>query len=184
VSEMTTTRVPTLWDLVDRLWDDAAGRPPVMWAEGRAVPTIRVEEHVEDDHLVVRAELPGIDPDRDVDVSLADDRLTITAQRLERTSSSERGRRRSEFRYGTFMRSLVVPPGTDATQVRADYADGILTITAPLPAAPREPLRIAVGRPSPTTVTAPATAVEPSSPSTAADTDPAPEEAAPAAGAA
>lgn len=145
----TATRAPTLWDLVDRMWDDASGRLPLVWAEGRSVPTIRVEEHVEDDHLVVRAELPGIDPERDVDVTLADDRLTITAQRQERSESTERGRQRSEFRYGTFTRTLVVPPGTDPAQVTAAYADGILTISAPLPPASRRPQRIGVSRSAP-----------------------------------
>jgi HSP20 family protein len=63
---------------------------------------LRVEEFLEDDKLVVRAELPGIDPDRDVDIDIRDHSLRIRAERRQEQRKEERGGFRSEFHYGTF----------------------------------------------------------------------------------
>src|SRR5579884_2712362 len=61
---------------------------------------IRVEEFTEDGKLVVRAELPGVDPDEDVDVSVHDGMLDIRAERREEEKDAKKGH--SEFRYGRF----------------------------------------------------------------------------------
>lgn len=90
---------------------------------------IRVEEAMEDGTYVVRAELPGIDPERDVEITLEDDVLTVHAEREERTEEKHR----SEFRYGTFTRSLRLPAGARAEDVTAGYADGVLTVRVPMP---------------------------------------------------
>jgi HSP20 family protein len=85
---------------------------------------IRIEDYTEDGHYVVRAEIAGIDPDKDLEVSAGVGYLSIRASR----SSHVEGKHRSEFRYGSFSRTLALPPGADADDVTADYADGILTI--------------------------------------------------------
>ena len=85
---------------------------------------IRVEEYVEDDHYIIRAELAGIDPQKDVEVTAGSGYLTIRAQRSGKTE----GKHRSEFRYGSFSRTIELPPGADTDDVTAAYADGILTI--------------------------------------------------------
>ena len=95
---------------------------------------IRVEEVIEGNALVVRAELPGIDPERDVDVSIADDALHIRAHREEKSELKESGTYRSEFRYGSFSRRLPLPEGTTAEEVSATYRDGVLEVRMPLPA--------------------------------------------------
>lgn len=115
-----------------------------MWMNWRAVTpvqAIRVEHYIEDDEYVVRAELPGIDPDNDVDISVERGVLTIRAERKE--EKSEKGR--TEFRYGTFARSLRLPEGANEDKVSADYKDGILTVKIPFEK-PREPKKIAVSR--------------------------------------
>jgi HSP20 family protein len=71
---------------------------------------LRVEEVHEDDTLVIRAELPGIDPDKDVEVSVTDGILHISARREERTEHKDKTRR-SEFRYGEFSRDITLPAG-------------------------------------------------------------------------
>ncbi len=101
--------------------------------EDRFAELIKVEQKVEDGKLEIRAEMPGIDPDKDVDVSIVDDVLTIRAERREEEKSEREGAVFSEFRYGLFMRSLTVPKGTSVKDVKASYKDGILTIVVPTP---------------------------------------------------
>ena len=61
--------------------------------------------------MVVRAELPGVDPEKDIDVTVEDGVLTISAERRESTEKKEDTSYRSEFRYGSFVRRLPVPRG-------------------------------------------------------------------------
>jgi HSP20 family protein len=100
---------------------------------GRFDDFIRIEETVSDGTLVVKAELPGIDPDHDVDISVAQGILTIHAERREDTVSETPGRTRSEFRYGSFSRSLAVPTSVKTSDIKATYHDGILTVAVPMP---------------------------------------------------
>ncbi len=91
---------------------------------------IRVEEHLGDDRYTVRAELPGMDPAKDIDISVREGQLTIKAERAE---TQEEGTR-SEFRYGSFYRSMVLPAGADEDSIDATYTDGILTVSIPVTA--------------------------------------------------
>jgi HSP20 family protein len=125
---------PPRWPLAD-LW---SGWPfsELAWpfrGDGPAGAPIKVEELLDGDQVVVRAELPGVDPEKDIDVTLADDVLTIAAQRHESSSQkSERGYR-SEFRYGSFERSVRLPKGTPSEVVSATYRDGVLEVRMPRP---------------------------------------------------
>jgi HSP20 family protein len=85
---------------------------------------IKVEDYTEDGHYVVRAEIAGIDPEKELEISAGAGYLSIHAER----SSQVEGKHRSEFRYGSFSRTLELPPGADTDDVTADYANGILTI--------------------------------------------------------
>ena len=101
---------------------------------GRFEEFIRIEETITDGSLVVKAELPGIDPDHDVDISVADGILTIHAERRAENVSDTEGRTRSEFRYGSFSRSVTVPKSVKTSDIKATYHDGILMVTVPMPA--------------------------------------------------
>lgn len=93
---------------------------------------VKVEEIVEDDVHVVRAELPGIDPEKDVGIDVFDGMLHIAAEREER-SEEERGKGyRTEFRYGRFERTIRLPEGTSAEDITATYKDGILEVRVPV----------------------------------------------------
>jgi HSP20 family protein len=98
-----------------------------------------VEEFVDDGTLVVRAELPDIDPDKDVELSVANGVLHIRAQREVKTETKDKGGYRSEFRYGSFVRNLPLPEGVTDDDITASYKDGILEIRAPLPTGQAEP---------------------------------------------
>jgi HSP20 family protein len=107
---------------------------------------IRVEELDEGDVHVVRAELPGVDPEKDVDISIHDGLLHIRGERTERSSEKDKGSFRSEFRYGRFERMLPLPAGATTDDVAATYTDGVLEVRIPLPTAARETAKITVRR--------------------------------------
>ena len=96
---------------------------------------IRLEDGMNDGRYEIRAELPGIDPAKDVDVTARDGVLTIRAQRSENRESNGR----SEFSYGSFVRSVTLPPGSNERDLNVTYRDGILTVSVGLQqAAPAE----------------------------------------------
>ena len=86
---------------------------------------LRLEEEMQEGHYVVRAEIPGIDPEKDVDITVHDGRLTIKAERTEKAES----RGRSEFSYGSFVRSVALPAGANEDDITATYGKGILTVS-------------------------------------------------------
>jgi HSP20 family molecular chaperone IbpA len=97
---------------------------------------MRLEDEMEDGHYVVRAEIPGIDPAKDVDITVRDGQLTIKAERSEKTQAEGR----SEFRYGSFARYVTLPAGANEDDIKATYDKGILTVSVAVPeqAAPAE----------------------------------------------
>ncbi|HEU5158411.1 MAG TPA: Hsp20/alpha crystallin family protein [Streptosporangiaceae bacterium] len=121
-------------DLLDWLESPFAALRPA------ADQTIRVEDYVTDNAYIVRAELPGIDPEKDVEITVTGNLLRIHAERHVEQQEAHR----SEFRYGSFTRSLTLPEGVEAADVKADYNHGILEITVPLPETKREVHRIQV----------------------------------------
>jgi len=108
---------------------------------------LRVEEYVEDSTLVVRAELPGIDPDKDVEISVEEGFLRISATKEEKSERKEKDSYRSELHYGSFVRTIRLPEGCREEDVSATYSDGVLEVRVPKgePAAPA-PVRIPVTR--------------------------------------
>ncbi|MGF1662888.1 MAG: Hsp20/alpha crystallin family protein [Kineosporiaceae bacterium] len=107
---------------------------------------IRVEESTEDGTRVVRAELPGVDPGKDVSVTIEDDTLVISARREERSESRDSEGYRSEFRYGSFTRHVRLPRGTTPEVVSATYRDGVLEVRLPVGPTGEAPRRIPVSR--------------------------------------
>ncbi|MDH2902348.1 MAG: Hsp20/alpha crystallin family protein [Actinomycetota bacterium] len=94
---------------------------------------MRVEEFHDGDTLVVRAELPGINPDKDVEVTTSGGFVKIRAHREEKTKHTETAGYRSEFRYGEFERDIALPDGIVSADVTATYKDGILEVRVPHP---------------------------------------------------
>ena len=93
---------------------------------------MHVEEFVDGEHLVVRADMPGIDPDRDVEVSVANGMLTLKGERRQESEVEDKQGYRSEFRYGMFSRTLPLPAGASETDVEATYHDGVLEVRVPV----------------------------------------------------
>lgn len=128
---------PDLQDLVQRFFEGDAAK---SW--------LRVEEFMDDDKtLVVRAELPGIDPDKDVDLEVIDDTLRITAERQAKSEHKDKDSYRSEFQYGSYTRTVPLPPGTSDADIKATYADGVLEVRVPVaPAVASAPTKVPITR--------------------------------------
>ena len=109
-------------------------------------PALRVEEYQEGATLVVKAEMPGIDPDKDVDISVTDGVLHIQAERREHTEHKEKGGYRTEFRYGSFARDIPLPSGSKDADVKASNHDGVLEVRVPVAERPETTAKIPVTR--------------------------------------
>jgi HSP20 family protein len=115
---------------LDRMFDDyLGGWNPVESLRSSSPP---LESYVDGDNLVVRVDLPGIDP-KDVEVSVTDNMLTVTGKREQTHEEKKRDYLHREVSYGAFTRSIALPKGIDAEQVKANYRNGVLELTMPTP---------------------------------------------------
>ncbi len=107
---------------------------------------IRVDEFRDGSTEVIRAELPGIDPAKDVELTVADGVLRIRAERRIEEKSEDKGYTRHEMRYGSLTRTLPLPEGVRENDISASYKDGILEVRVPLAEQPArsEPTKIAI----------------------------------------
>jgi HSP20 family protein len=133
-----TKPIEPMFDHFENMLDDwmkslAFRRPSMFGREWMAEELIRVDEYQENGNLVVRAELPGIDPDRDVELTVTEGMLHIRAERREEEQSEEKGYVRRELRYGSFSRTLGLPEGVTEADIDATYKDGMLEIRVPAP---------------------------------------------------
>lgn len=127
-----------VFDRFDRMFDEwmrsiPFRRPMLAAREWAGEDVIRVDELRDGDTLVIRAEMPGIDPEKDVDLTVSDGMLHIRAERREEEKVEEKGYIRREIRCGAFSRSLPLPEGATEADVSASYKDGILEIRIPSP---------------------------------------------------
>lgn len=116
-------RLLNLQDELDRLFDSPWNEQTRAWA-----PALDVRE--DKNSFIVRAELPGMKRD-DIDVSLHDGALVITGERQAEAKEEGVEIHRQERFYGKFQRALTLPAPVAADKVKANYKDGVLTITLP-----------------------------------------------------
>jgi HSP20 family protein len=128
----------------DQLFDEWARMMPFRhWTQSGDL--IRVEEYREDGMLVVRADLPGIDPDKDVELTVSDGMLRIEAERRTEEKQEGKGYLRQEVRYGSVSRSLPLPGGVTEADITATYKAGVLEVRIREPKR-EEPRKIAIGK--------------------------------------
>lgn len=89
---------------------------------------LKLEDEMKEGVYEVRAELPGVDPTDDIEVTVRDGQLTIKAERIQTGESNGH----SEFSYGSFVRTVALPAGADEDEIHATYDRGILTVSVPL----------------------------------------------------
>lgn len=116
---------------MDELFEDflgnGLGRLP---STDRLAPPLDVSE--DDKAITVTAELPGVE-EKDIDVSLSDDVLTIRAEKSAETERKDERVHMSERSYGSYSRSIRLPFGVDEAKVEAGFKNGVLTVTLPKP---------------------------------------------------
>lgn len=83
-----------------------------------------------DDAVHLKVEVPGMSAD-DLDVQVTKEAVMISGERKSESKSEKNGMKRSEFRYGSFSRTIPLPVPVDNNQVKGDYQDGILTLELP-----------------------------------------------------
>jgi HSP20 family protein len=117
----------TLQDRMNRLFRDSYG--PESREEALSTSTFAPPVDVyEDEHSVVlKLEVPGID-EKDIDVRIENNTLTVHGERKFEKEEKEENFRRVERQYGSFTRSFTLPNTVDAEQVQANYDKGVLKI--------------------------------------------------------
>ncbi|RPH47711.1 MAG: Hsp20/alpha crystallin family protein [Planctomycetota bacterium] len=99
------------------------------WALGGAwAPPVDIYE--QDGNLVLKAELPGIDP-KDVNVHVENNVLTLTGERRFETEVKREQYHRVERAYGRFSRSFTLPNVVDTANIKAEFRDGLLRVVMP-----------------------------------------------------
>lgn len=126
-----------------RIFDD---RPSAFFEGVLDRSFLRVEQYVEDGNLIVRAEMPDIDIDKNVDISVHDGLLHIRAERSESEEKTEKSLYHSEFRYGAFERTLPLPAEASVDDVKATYENGILEIRVPMGTPPKNAIKVPITR--------------------------------------
>jgi HSP20 family protein len=108
-------------DSVNRLFSDQTGTRP--WS-----PAVDIFET--DNELVLKADVPGVDQ-KDIDIQLENGTLTLKGERKFANEERGKGFHRLERSYGSFVRYFTVPETIDPEHVRADFNNGVLTVTLP-----------------------------------------------------
>jgi HSP20 family protein len=96
-----------------------------------------------EDHLVLRADLPGMSED-DIEIEIKDNVLTVSGERKAEQEQRDEGYYRVERAFGSFSRSLSLPEGVSADQVKASFDKGVLEVEIPKPEE-RKPQRVQIG---------------------------------------
>lgn len=121
-------------DAMERLFDDRIFRP--MWLgtgaqlqEGELV-TPALDLYATPEAVIAKVALPGVKPE-DVDVSIGDELVTITGKFHEEKEIEEHGYVEKELSQGKFSRSFSLPTAIKADAAKAEFKDGLLTLTIP-----------------------------------------------------
>jgi HSP20 family protein len=121
---------------IDQVFDRLLDGRSDWWSDMVTAPrlTPALDAYVEGDQFHVRAELPGVDPDA-IEVSVLGNQLIIKGERKAAKESKDEGYYLREIAYGNFERTVVLPEGANAAQIKARYENGVLHITMPVKAA-------------------------------------------------
>ncbi len=122
---------------MSRLFDSLSRSRSVMFPDADGFFTPRMDVTEDAKAITVSAELPGIH-ERDIDLSISGDVLTIRGEKKEEKEDKDRNYYYSERSYGSFIRSIPLPGQIEKDKISANFKKGVLTITMPKSAAAME----------------------------------------------
>lgn len=143
-SEMTRGSDPFLAfqremdDLVSHFFGNGHLAP---WSEGSFSPSVDVSET--DKEVCVTVELPGID-EKDIDLAIAENALTIKGEKKTEKEEKDEGRYHVERSYGSFQRRLMLPCEINTDKTKATFKKGVLKVTLPKTAKAQNVKKIAI----------------------------------------
>ena len=117
----------TLREAMDHLFDDAFTRPLTL-RDGWSAPAI--DMYQTDDEIVVKASLPGVKAD-EVQINITGEILTLKGETKQVEEKKDKAWHMREQRWGTFERAIALPTEVVADKAKAEFENGILTITLP-----------------------------------------------------
>jgi HSP20 family protein len=120
----------TLRDAMDRLFDEAFTRPFSLGNGGWAASSPAIDMYQTNDDVVVKAAMPGIRPD-EVQINVTGDMLTLKGETKQVEEKKDKTYHVREQRWGSFERSVMLPTAVMADKAKAEFDNGILTITLP-----------------------------------------------------
>lgn len=136
----------SLHNRLDRLFEDSFGRLSGGWGEAleRSAWAPAVDIHETPDALVLRADLPGVNP-KDVDIEVENSTLTLKGERKFESDVKDDNYQRMERVHGSFLRSFTLPRTVDADKVEGSYRNGVLEVKLPKkPEAKPKQIKVAV----------------------------------------
>jgi HSP20 family protein len=133
-------RTLTRWDPIaelanmrtafDRLFDERIPRMPGQAGDDLGAATLGIDVYETPEELVVKAAVPGVAPE-EVEISVDEDVLTVKGEHRQESESKDENYLRRELRYGSFQRSLRLPPTVDPEKAAASFENGLLKLTFP-----------------------------------------------------
>jgi len=118
----------SLREAMDLLFDDAFTRP-LSISGVSASPAI--DMYQTDENVVVKAALPGLNPE-DVDITVTGETLTLRGEYKQETEQNDVNYHIREQRSGSFNRAILLPTDVQSNKAKADFENGVLTITMPI----------------------------------------------------
>jgi HSP20 family protein len=115
---------------MSRLFDNWY-KPARYRAEGESLDWVPVVDILEaDEHVEIRAEIPGLS-EKEVQVSVTDDVLTLKGEKTQESEDKDQKYHRVERSYGHFQRSFTLPAHLDPKDIKAKFTHGVLTVSIP-----------------------------------------------------
>ena len=131
---------------MDHLFDDFASGYHWPFGNGRHAPMPQIDVSETDGEVTIEAELPGVD-EKDIDVTVADNLLTIKGEKKQEKEEKKKDYHLTERSYGGFSRSMRLPFDADPKTIKASFDAGVLKITLPKPPEVKSKVnKIAIGK--------------------------------------
>jgi len=120
----------SLRQAMDRLFEESFIRPRVGWLAPLGAGALAVDMYETDQDVVIKSSVPGVKAE-DLDITITGDRLTIKGETKTEEKIEKANYIRQERRYGAFCRSLTFPTTIVAEKAKAEFENGVLTLTLP-----------------------------------------------------